>query len=67
MDTEKLLLLSTLTSKAREQSEDHDKLIAFVSSLQSTADLAEDLDGTKKIWASMFKLYTDLLKTENED
>lgn len=64
MDTEKLLLLSTLTSKAREQNEDHDKLIAFVSSLQSTADLAEDLDGTKKIWAVMYKLYSDILKSE---
>ena len=66
MDTEKLLLLSTLTSKAREISEDHDKLLAFVSSLQSTAYLAEDLNGTKKIWAAMFKLYADVTKSDAE-
>lgn len=66
MDAEKLLLLSTLTSKARELSDDHEKLLAFVGSLQSTADLSEDLDDTKKIWRAMFKLYNDLVKTENK-
>lgn len=66
MDTEKLLLLSTLTSKARELSDDHEKLLAFVGSLQSTADLSEDLDDTKKIWRAMFKLYNDLVKDDNK-
>lgn len=66
MDAEKLLLLSTLTSKARELSDDHEKLLAFVGSLQSTADLSEDLDDTKKIWRAMFKLYNDLVKTDNK-
>lgn len=66
MDAEKLLLLSTLTSKARELSDDHEKLLAFVGSLQSTADLSEDLDDTKKIWRAMFKLYNDLVKDDNK-
>lgn len=66
MDAEKLLLLSTLTSKARELSDDHEKLLAFVGSLQSTADLSEDLDDTKKIWRVMFKLYNDLVKDDNK-